>query len=454
LKAAQINAATQPPTSVHNRNTGGSESYLKEQQEIDLAIALSLKENERSIPKKEPSARVQRSNPEPQPEEYENDPDLMRAISESLADMKLQKSQQGQNNAAKKNVSFRSENFSRTSQPSEGPTSAKWERPISNVAPVPEYKLSQVEMENINLFTQMMQRLENSSNAIGILSSNEYTNLHQSMAALHPRLTRWMQHTLETHRHLEDLHSKLSLAVRKYEEGIQQSLVFRQNSASGHFVAQGPTNFNPGQPFAPAGATSAAYQPQSQAGPGSFVARGTPPAQYANSHEQAFQPRENYSHILPTPAAVHASHLPYPKQNPHYVGSGDAPMHYQSNLSGQQQVQHSSERNINQGPVPSGYTVPGGQPIPTTYSSPQPPESLVPGAHPTYPYSYGQQAMAPSNLNGHSVVPTPQFPVLAPSTQTSASQGGNPGGSAQAQQQGQASQQQPPPVDSTPLIEL
>ncbi|KAI9491158.1 hypothetical protein BDB00DRAFT_767657 [Zychaea mexicana] len=131
------------------------------------------------------------SNKQQEEEEEEEDPELAAAIAASLKDME---------DAQKSTLEFYSNQ--------------------KTTARINSDEMSPVEMENIELFSLLMHRINDTGN--NIANDEQINRLYTQIGTLQPKLVRNLDEASRKHKKFAELHEKLNMSVKAYDQLLQQ----------------------------------------------------------------------------------------------------------------------------------------------------------------------------------------------------------------------------------------
>ncbi|KAJ3279358.1 Vacuolar protein-sorting-associated protein 27, partial [Blyttiomyces sp. JEL0837] len=276
-----------------------SPSSTNEDDELQRAIAASLAESQ-------PKKRVTVSKPAPKREptpvvdDEEEDEDLKAAIEASLKELKISE----ERNTSKKNA---------------GHTGASGE-PVVEANP---NELSRIELDNLKLFADLVERMEGDVQArgIGVMQHSQISALYAQLYALQPKLLWSLDDSTTKYRTSMELNDKVTNAIQLYDQMLQQRL---RSASGGSYPRSYSTDFAQNQsyyvppPVAP-GAQSYGIQPQPPA---------PQPQQVTNPQWGGYQPPPPGV----APVAASGTPGPVPDHGPYHgyappptAGPGSAP---------------------------------------------------------------------------------------------------------------------------------
>ncbi|KAI9005067.1 hypothetical protein DFJ74DRAFT_405805 [Hyaloraphidium curvatum] len=361
--------ATDPKVAAYQSAAQSAIARMANKEDDDLAKAIALSLEEVSKPSPRPNGY---SVP---PSRSKEDEDLERAIAESLKDLENKRDSATQNVEAVLKAA-----------------------PVASIAagePARDpNELNPTEAENIRLFAQLVERLEQeaaSRGASAAVADASVQALYNQIAALQPKLVRNVEESVQKYRAFVDINSRIEGAMRTYDMMLQARLreAAYGTSGSGNIAAYGREPYA-GAQYATSAPSSAYSYPQAAA---------TPPAQYGYPQSMPYPGPEASAAPAPSPAV---QHLPGPEAYP------AAPAAFPSSVGPPQGAYPTA------GPPPEQYptapaqtappyasqdypTPPSGQTAPsyTGQDYANPPPGQIPGAVPYGQPQYPQQQAPP-----------------------------------------------------------
>ncbi|KAJ3189916.1 Vacuolar protein-sorting-associated protein 27 [Gaertneriomyces sp. JEL0708] len=244
----------------------------REEEELQKAIALSLEASQRGGAPK-PKAPV--SKPKPVYQDDEDDEDLKAAIAASLKDAGSTSSHKATPGSKPDYV------YQAPPTREEGPTSAGFTNGGSSAASKQQQQyydsneLSAVELENIRLFSELVERTEAdvAVRGYGVLQHSQIQTLYNQISTMQPKLARNLDDTTRKHDQFYALNDRLTDAIKQYDNILQERLAnagygqaynYQQQSyqrsepVPGNYPAQyaphqmpPPTGYTPAPPVGP-----------------------------------------------------------------------------------------------------------------------------------------------------------------------------------------------------------
>ncbi|CEP08950.1 hypothetical protein [Parasitella parasitica] len=230
--SASSNTATpQPSTTVHADRENDYDSDIKKAIELSLKEAEQQKKGYGAGYVAAPARQYQPSPVQQKAQDpVEEDPDLAAAIAASLRDLEISKQQ----------------SFSQQQQE---------QQPNTN-------DLSPVEMENILLFSTLMDRVYATGGDVS--SDTQINQLYTQIGALQPKLIKSLDETIRKRNAFIEMHEKLNMAVKAYNRLLEARIagVSYNNIPEQHYQQQ-PLYHQPVDYYYPQNApTPQNYYPQ------------------------------------------------------------------------------------------------------------------------------------------------------------------------------------------------
>ncbi|KAJ3087321.1 Vacuolar protein-sorting-associated protein 27 [Quaeritorhiza haematococci] len=407
----QHSSSAYPKITTGGTGTAVDDLARKEQEELEKAIAASLNESQKRSSNYRPPAQQsppkQESKPKPAPsrqQEEEDDEDLRAAIAASLQEMKVS--------------DYHSDYSASRSQPAQSSSYQEYSKaPAVQVEAFNPNDLSSTEMENIRLFSELVERMEADVAVRGIgvvMASNpQLQALYAQIGVLQPKIARSVEETVGRYRSYLELNDQLTSAIKMYDQILQERLAAAAGTSySAHGSPQTlgrtySTDYAYGTPppqtqpqvyynGSPQPAVAPAVQPYQGSAPP--VAPGGSPSHYVNGGAGYAPPPPNAPGVAGAPVPAEAGVAPGAPYAPVQPGApapiGVAPgALYDYNAHQQQQPPNSA---------PTPPTGPG--------ALPYVPPNQAPAPHDLQQHQYAPQLpqQAPAPVPAHAPQPQPQ----------------------------------------------
>ncbi|CAG8565171.1 6257_t:CDS:2 [Acaulospora colombiana] len=313
-----------PPLNSGSDNKSNTQEINKESDDdLKKAIELSLKEAEYNKNYVQPALqKVAAKNSEVTKELEE---DTAAAIEASLREMKINPNRY--KSSTYNSTSDYSSSYQTYNQPNE---------------------LSTIESENIHLFSEMIERIQQGGG--DLFRDRQIQELHGKIGELKPKLTKSLTETIQKHQDLVDMHDKLTQAVKLYDKLLEERMYNRRASIASYPIPQhvsspvvsGIGNMYPS--VAPIMQSSSIYPyPIASApapSPTYYPAQTAPPVQYVQSKsidtatagiQQNLQPgQQQLAQQTHTPYTYASAQVPYaPTQiSSEAINSNNIPVEY------------------------------------------------------------------------------------------------------------------------------
>ncbi|KAJ3031587.1 Vacuolar protein-sorting-associated protein 27 [Rhizophlyctis rosea] len=223
--AGASSSSTSTSTTAPTTTRGESDMERKEREELERAIAASLETAKKSTAPttySAPQPKREEPKPRPQPTDDSDDEDLKKAIEASLQDLKVDDytSSRGGGGAYPSTSGG-------YSAPSSGyGTSTAGASPVAATPTVNVNELSSVELENIRMFSELVERTEAdvAARGMGGLNAGGLQAMYAQIATTQPKLLTMLSDTSSKYQTFMEMHDKLTEAVRIYDSMLEQRL--------------------------------------------------------------------------------------------------------------------------------------------------------------------------------------------------------------------------------------
>ncbi|KAI8144913.1 hypothetical protein BJV82DRAFT_606678 [Fennellomyces sp. T-0311] len=310
LSSQPVSAAAAAPAPAPASGDDEFDDDMKKAIEMSLKEAEQQKNFGRGYTPSQP-AQPSQSTPTSttQVHQEEDDPELAAAIAASLREMQLS-----------------------TPTPRSNVQEQQWEAKVPVVNPD---EISRVEMENIELFSTLIERIH--ARGGDISNDPQINKLYTQIGALQPKLVQTLEEVINKHKILVSLHDKMNTAVKTYDRLLEERVAgaYNRNSYYSNPVHQAGYPHapvaTPGQehatPLYPQHGPMNGYQyPQATEhsaypaanGYHSSIPSATAPEFQGHGYAQPEDPQAQQSYQQQPPAQQQQYHTPPPSQSNYY----------------------------------------------------------------------------------------------------------------------------------------
>ncbi|KAJ3098506.1 Vacuolar protein-sorting-associated protein 27 [Phlyctochytrium planicorne] len=347
--------------SVRSPRTSSASPLNNEDEELQKAIAASLADAEK--------ANKRKSKPPTHKTvtfaDDEEDPDLKAAIEASLAELKL------------------SEQKRKTPAPSSSSGGYNQQEVVPVANP---NELSRVEIDNLKMFVELVERMEAdvAHRGIGVMNNSQISTLYVQLMALQPKLFWSLDDSVAKYRSSLELNEKITAALQLYDRLLQERL----NAASGGYASTLTRGYSVSETFPRANSGYNYGQPAPVSEP--YPPNPAPNAWGGAGYPQQPQPYGNSFPPQATPLGA-----PVPQAGPNTYGTQGPTQAFAPGGSVAAPPQSFPDPNAaysNQGPSSPNGTGSQSQAPQSGYAAQ--PGTYQPQSHPPLPqqqYTYSQQ---------------------------------------------------------------